>query len=293
MKRLPGYIRSKHSWKTTAIDYAGIILGVTLVAVGLDVFLVPNRIAGGGVSGLAIILHYLLNVPVGTTILALNIPLFYAGIKLLGAGFGLRTLVATVVLSAEVDLFAAFLPVITHDLLLAAIYGGLLTGIGMGMVFRFRGTTGGTDMIARLVHRFTSFTIGQALLIVDFFIIAAAGVVFNAELALFALINLYINIRIIDLVQEGISVSKMAVIISDYSEDIAAGILGDLGRGVTGLDGEGLYSGRKRQVLLCVINRAETGKLKDIVNSIDPAAFVIMTDTHEVLGEGFKRYQTF
>ncbi|MGI6384964.1 MAG: YitT family protein [bacterium] len=293
LKRLPGYRLTEHNWKRIAIDYAGIFIGVTMVAIGLDVFLVPNKIAGGGVSGLAIILHHLLRVPVGTAILVINIPLFYAGIKILGAGFGLRTLIATIILSVEVDLFAPFIPVITHDLLLAAIYGGLLTGIGMGIVFRFRGTTGGTDMIARLVHRFTSLTVGQALLIVDSIIIAIAGVVFNAELALFALINLYINTRVIDLIQEGVSVSKMAIIISDYSEDIAAGILGDLGRGVTGLDGEGLYSGQKRQVLLCVINRVEAGKLKDIINGIDPDAFVIMTDTHEVLGEGFKRHQVF
>ncbi len=270
--------------------YAGITLGAVLTAFALNIFLIPNKVAAGGVSGMATILHYLLGAPVGVTMLALNIPLFLASVKILGARFGLRTLYGAAILSVAIDLAAPFTPVLTHDLLLSSLYGGVLSGIGMGLVFRYGGTTAGTDLAAAIINKLTRISVGQALLAVDFFVIAAAGIAFqSAELSLYALISLWLTSHIIDLVQEGPSTAKAFIIVSGAADEVARRILAEMDRGVTYLHGKGGYTGQTRDILFCVVTASEVVRLKEVITSIDPAAFVIVADAHEVMGEGFTR----
>lgn len=272
-------------------SYLGITAGCGLTGLGLVLFLVPNKIAAGGVSGLATVLHYVLGVPVGLTMLVLNIPLFMAGLKFLGFQFGLKTLYGTLVLSLFTDALSLVLRPPTFDPLLASIYGGMLTGVGLGVVFRFGGSTGGTDLAALLFRRFLPVSAGVGLLVADALVITLAGMVFNMELALYALLALFLTSRAIDAVQEGGGFAKAALIISDHSEEIARSILTELDRGATGIQGRGLYTKRERELLLVVVQRSEVSRLKNLVASIDPRAFVIVSNVHEVLGEGFREWR--
>jgi uncharacterized membrane-anchored protein YitT (DUF2179 family) len=272
--------------------FAGITLGAILTAVALNMFLIPNKVAAGGVSGMATILHYLLGLPVGGTMLALNVPLFLISVKVLGTRFGVRTLYGAAILSVAVDLTAPFTPVLTRDLLLSSLYGGVLSGVGMGLVFRFGGTTAGTDLAAAIINKLTRISVGQALLGVDFFVIASAGVAFkSAELSLYALISLWLTSHIIDLIQEGPSTAKAFFVVSDAAEALSARILAEMDRGVTLFQGRGGYTGQQRDILFCVVTASEVVRLKELINSLDPDAFVIVADAHEVMGEGFTRRQ--
>mgnify|MGYP000093768307 CR=1 FL=1 len=269
------------------LDYLQIAIGCFISSLGLTMFLVPNKVAAGGVSGLATVLHYLFHVPVGWTMLVLNVPLFVAGVVYLGKGFGVKTIVGTLLFSVFTELTAKF-PVPTRDLLLATVYGGILLGAGLGIVFRTRATTGGSDLAAMLInHFFPSISVGQGILFVDFFVILLDGLAFNWELAMYSWIALYVSSKVIDLVQEGINYAKAVYIISDHNEKIAQKIMEEMNRGVTVLKGMGGYTGESRNILLCAVTRLELSRLKKIIKDIDPAAFVIVHDVHEVLGEGF------
>ncbi|MBP2655048.1 MAG: hypothetical protein H6Q73_2617 [Firmicutes bacterium] len=271
-------------------NYTGITVGTLLTAIALNMFLIPNKVAAGGVSGMATVLHYLIGAPVGATMLALNVPLFLASVKVLGARFGVRTLYGAAILSVFIDATASYTPVLTHDLLLNSLYGGALSGIGMGMVFRFGGTTAGTDLAAAIINKLTRISVGQALLMVDFFVIAVAGVAFkSAELSLYGLMSLFLTSHIIDLIQEGPSSAKAFFIVSNQTEQVAQRIMDELERGVTFFQGKGGYSGQPREVLFCVVATGEVSRVKEVIKSADPGAFVIVADTHEVMGEGFTR----
>ncbi|MDH7577964.1 MAG: YitT family protein [Bacillota bacterium] len=269
-------------------SYIWITLGSLGTALALDLFLVPNRIAAGGVSGLATILYHLLGIPVGWTLLAINIPLFFLSYRELGFQVVVRSLYGAVATSIFVEVLAPRVPALTGDLLLASVYGGIVAGFGMGIVLRAHGTTGGTDLVARLISKYLPVTVGQALLGADFVVISLAGVFFNAELALYALLGLLATSKVVDLVQEGISYAKAAFIISVRSQEVARAIFRELERGVTSLQGEGMYTGEKRPVLLCVVAKSEESRLKEVIYEVDARAFVFITDAHEVLGEGFK-----
>jgi uncharacterized membrane-anchored protein YitT (DUF2179 family) len=284
MDRPSGYIR--HLW-----DYLLIAFGSILLAVGLAAFLIPNKIAPGGVSGLATIIFYVLGWPVGLTMLVLNIPLFFVGIRELGWAFAAKSLFGTILLSLAVDVLEPLITAPTKDPLLASIYGGILVGIGLGLVFRAGGTTGGTALAAQIASHRVKLTSGYALLIIDGLVIALAGFVFTLELALYALISLFVTTQVIDLVQEGIGYFKAALIISDRNIEIGQAILREMDRGATCLQGKGVYTGVKREVLLCVVSRPEVTKLKRLVARIDPRAFMIVTNVHEALGEGFKEFR--
>ena len=273
-------------------EISGVTFGVILTALGLDLFLIPNKIAAGGVSGIATILHYLVYVPVGVAMLALNVPLFALGVYRMGLRFGFRSLYGTIALSLAVDLFAPFLPVPTHDILLASLFGGVLVGLGIGLVFRHNGTTGGTDLAAVVLRTYTGVNIGQLLFLVDASVVIAAWITFNsAELAMYALLTIFITAWLIDLVQEGFSYAKAFLIISSQAPDIAEAIVRELNRGATAWPVRGAYTGTEREVVLSVVSRSEVTRLKEIVYSVDPLAFVILADVHEVLGEGFKEYK--
>ncbi|OCL25474.1 hypothetical protein U472_14095 [Orenia metallireducens] len=273
--------------KQTIYDYFWITIGSIITAAGLVMFLIPNKIAAGGVSGLSTVIYYLFGLPVGMVSLAINIPLFIIGVKEMGAKFGIRTLYGIFLLSFGIDLLNPYLPVLTHDPLLASIYGGGVSGLGLGLVFRSKGTTGGTDLVAQLINKFTGISVGKSLMIIDFCVIALAGIVFNAEIALYAFIAMMITGKAIDIVQEGLKISKGTFIISDYSEEIRKNILEKMDRGVTILKGKGGFTEHNKDVLLCIISRSEVSDLKRLVHNIDKNAFVIITEVHEVLGEGF------
>jgi len=271
------------------IDYLGVTAGVVLAALGLDLFLVPFRIAAGGLSGLSTILYYVIHVPVGAGMLVLNVPLFLVAYRRLGARTITRSLYGTVALSVAVDLLAPVVAAPTHSVLLASLFGGVLEGLGLGLVFRHRGTTGGTDLAAAIGRSYTGMNVGFLLLLVDAAIALLGGLVFaSADLTMYALITIFVTSWVVDMVLEGFSYAKAFLIISPRVEEIAAAVTADLGRGATAWTATGMYTGQRRDVLLVVVNRAEVTRLKDIVFELDPSGFVVLADVHEVLGEGFK-----
>lgn len=275
--------------KKIALGYTGVLLGVIITAFGVSFFLIPAKIAAGGVSGLATVVFHLTDFPVGITMLLFNLPLFLLSWRLIGPMFGAKTLFGTITLSIFVDLFNQIATPITNDLLLAAIYGGVISGIGLGLAFRSGGSTGGTDMAAQLVARFFPTSVGQALLFVDGLVIILAGVAFGLELAMYALIAVFITTKTIDLVQEGQNYGKATLIISDHAEEIGQSLMERMGRGVTTLDGRGMYTKEDKDVLLVIVSRIEIAQVKEIVREFDDRAFVVIYDVHEVLGEGFRR----
>lgn len=289
-------MRFKQKWWSriagAVFEFSGVTVGVLLIALGLDLFLVPNKIAAGGVSGLSTVFHYLVGVPVGMTMLVLNVPLFIMGIYRLGLKFGFRSLYGTVSLSVAVDMLVPYLPVVTRDPLLAGIFGGAIVGLGLGIVFRCRGTTGGTDLAAVVLRSYTGANVGQLLFLVDGLVVLVAGITFRSwELAMYAILTIFVSAWMVDLVQEGISYTKAFFIISEWTEDISRLVLSELNRGATALKARGMYTGVERGLLLVVVNRTEVTRLKDLVYQVDPKAFVILADVHEVLGEGFRQYK--
>lgn len=273
------------------IEFLGISFGVILIALSIDLFLVPNRLVGGGVSGIAIILYHLFKTPVGIVMLFLNIPIFILGVKTLGAHFGVKTIFGTVMLSLFVDGLTLFKLPQVKDPILATVYGGILGGLGLGIVFKYGGSTGGTDILAQVLSHFTGLNLGQALLIIDGLIVLSAGFIFDFVLALYALLVIFIQGYAIDLVQQGLSYTKAALVFSEKPKEIGEKILKELGRGATVFYGRGMYTGKEREILYCVVSQSEVGKLKEIIHNTDPKAFVVISPAHEVLGEGFKSLQ--
>ncbi len=276
-------------------------LGILIAAWGLDAFLIPNRIAGGGVSGLATVIFYVLKnlhspviVPVGIQMAMMNVVLLVIGIRARGWRYGGKTIFGALGLSVAVDVLALpwFRPLVPHlaanDPLLAALWGGALMGLGVGMVFRVGGNTGGTDIIAQLLTRRISIGIGQLMLALDVIVLVAAGLVFGPTLALYGAVAVFVGGQTIDLVQEGLVTEKAAYIFSLQAAAIGQAIVDELGRGATALKSRGVYSGEDRDVIFCVVSRNELDALKAIVHALDPEAFLVISDVHEVLGEGFK-----
>lgn len=290
------------------IDYFMIFIGSIITAGSINIFLVPYKIAPGGASGIATVLFYISNgkFPVGMTMLALNIPLFLLGIRFIGKKFVIKTLFGTVLLSLIIDLTEPFTHAFTkkfmemsggqiysQDILLYSLFGGFLMGVGLGLVFKSGATTGGTDLAARIVtHFFPMLTMGETLLLIDTSVIILAAVAFKSfQLGLYAIVTLYISSKVIDAILEGVNFAKAVFIISDFAGQISDRILKDLDRGVTALEGTGMYTESKKQVLLCIVNRGQIPLLKNIVKNVDQNAFIILADVREVLGEGFKTYE--
>ena len=264
-----------------------LLAGSFVVAVSFNLFLLPGGIASGGVSGISILVERLLGVQPAYTQWALNIPILLAGWYALGARFALKSVLGTIMLPLFVLLTSAW-PSPTDNVLLAAMFGGLGVGLGLGLVFRGQGSTGGLDTAARILQRYTGLRIGLAMACIDGLVIAAAGVVIAPEIALYALIALFVTSKTIDVVQTGLKSSKVAFIISTQPAEVAHAILHDVNRGLTELTARGGYTGDDKTVLMVVVGQHEVSKLKAAVSSVDPAAFVIISDTAEVLGEGFQ-----
>lgn len=265
-----------------------IIIGSLLVAIGLEIFLIPNSIVDGGIIGISIIASHLTKLPLGLFIVALNLPFLIIGYNYIGKTFTLSTLFAVVCLAIFVNFFHP-IPGLTHDLLLASVFGGIILGIGVGTIIRYGGSLDGTEIVAILASRKTAFSVGEIVMFFNLFILASAGFVFGWDRAMYSLITYFIAFKMIDIAIEGLNESKSIMIISDFSNDISEVIQARLGRGVTHLYGKGGYTGDNKEVLYCIMTRLEISKLKGIIEDIDPGAFVAIENVHDVMGGRFKK----
>ncbi|MBA4537534.1 YitT family protein [Bacillus aquiflavi] len=270
------------------LEYLNVFAGSAIIAIAFNAFLLPNKVASGGVSGISIILEAIFSWEPAYVQWAFNIPLFFAGIFFLGKQFGIKTLIGTLFLPFIVFL-TKNMDAWTNDPLLGAIFGGIGVGLGLGIVFRGKGSTGGTDVAAQIFNKFTGLTLGTCVALIDGLIVITAAVVFDIERGLYALIALYVTSKTIDLVQVGLGRSKMTFIITAKQNEVREEILHKIDRGVTKLSAYGGYTDIKRPIIMCVVDQTEFTKLKQLVKTIDPNAFVIVMDASEVLGEGFKK----
>lgn len=271
-----------------AFSYLQILAGCLIAAASYPAFLLPNNIAPGGLSGVATVLNYLLHWPVGTVTLAMNIPLFLIGYRSMGKLFAFRSLIATLLFSVLIDV----LPVrpVSTDPLLGTLFGGVVLGAGLGLILRGGATTGGTDMIARMVHRRLPFiSVGMFLFALDCAVVLSAAVFIGTEQALYAFICIYVCSKVIDAVMMGFGGNKACFIMTAAWEKITTRLMDEVGRGVTHLEARGAYTGRQQPVVLCVAARQEIMAVKRIVQEEDEKAFMFITDAHEALGEGFSR----
>jgi len=271
-----------------AFGYLQILAGSLIAASAYPAFLVPNNIAPGGLTGVATILNFLFRWPVGTVSLLLNIPLFIIGYRAMGRIFAFRSLIATILFSLLIDI----LPIrpVSTDPLLGTLFGGVVLGAGLGLILRGGATTGGSDMVARMVHRKLPFiSVGMFLFAVDCLVVLGAAVAIGTEQALYAFINIYVCSKVIDAVMMGFSGNKACFIMTSRWEEITRRLMDEVGRGVTHLEAKGAYTGRQQPVVLCVAARQEIMSVKRIVQEEDEKAFMFITEAHEALGEGFSR----
>ncbi|HBU90345.1 MAG TPA: hypothetical protein DEB53_03915 [Bacillus pumilus] len=270
-----------------AKNYLFILIGSAIVAIGFNTLLLPNQIAAGGVSGISTIMQSF-GFEAAYVQWGLNIPLFIAGFYLLGGTFGVKTLVGSIFLPLMVFVTRHIAPV-THEALLAAIFGGVVIGIGIGLVFLGNGSTGGTALAAKIINKYTGLTLGTCLAMMDGLIVLVAMTVFGIEEGLYAVIGVFISSKTIDVVQAGFSHSKMAMIITGHEDEVRQAVFDQIDRGVTKISAVGGYTDHDRPILMCVVGQSQFTKLKQVVKAIDASAFVIVMDAKEVLGEGFKR----
>lgn len=302
--------------KYPIIDYFAIVIGSAIMSLGIGVFLVDARVVPGGVSGLAMAFYYLSGnrISVGILIWILNVPLFLWGLKELGKKFGMRTFVGFSLNSLFIDLFRGDIPglhfiklqesravqdLYKNDFLFMILIGSVLLGVGLGIIFKFKGTTAGSDIIASILHKRFGMKPGQAIMIIDFFVIALAGFIIDIKnlspdrpaltLTFYAIFLLFVSSRLIDMIIDGFDYARAAYIISDKYNEITELILKEMGRGCTAIKTRGTFRNVEREMLLTVVPLRDVSKLVDVVKSIDPSAFVIIYNVHEVLGEGFRR----
>ena len=281
--------------KSTLGDIVTIIVGSIIFALGLDCFEIPNGIAAGGISGLATIFAqiargYGINLPIGMQVLAMNMLLMILVVREGGLRYAARTSLGIVVSSLATDLLVPFVPVLGNgDLILCALWGGVVCGFGLGLVFRAGGNTGGTDIIAQVVSRRTSIPMGVASLIADMAVVVLSVPVFGIEKALYATIAMYLGTRVLDMVLDGFNTQRAAYIISDQHERIKKHIFSDLDRGCTELLARGGYTGKERPVIFVVLTRPEMALLRRVVASVDPQATIVVSKIHEAFGNGFEQ----
>jgi uncharacterized membrane-anchored protein YitT (DUF2179 family) len=302
--------------KRTILEYFFITLGAAVMAIGIGVFLVDAKVVPGGVSGLSMTMYYLTNgtLPVGVMIWIFNVPLYLWGIKELGKTFGVRTFYGFTLNSVFIDLFRGDIPGLNfiklqnsatikylyqHDFLFLVLIGAALLGLGLGLIFKFKGTTGGSDIVAAIMQKKYGVKPGQAIILIDFFVISLAGFCIELKnlsgdktaltLTLYALLLLLISSRLVDIILDGFDYAKMVYIISDNSDEISNAIVNDLSRGATALKARGIYTNIEREIIFTTVSNKELPTLLEIAKKIDPQAFVIVNNIHEVLGKGFRR----
>jgi uncharacterized membrane-anchored protein YitT (DUF2179 family) len=273
------------------IHWAMIMAGSLIMAAGYVYFIVPYKIVPGGVYGIGIILHYMFGVPTGLSGLIMNVPLVLLGMRVLGPRFGIKTVIGMVLTSFLIDALTYYwgnAPLV-DDPLLSAGFGGVLIGAGLGLIFRAKATTGGTDIVAQVLNKYTRIPVGQLLMMVDAAIVSLAVLAFHdIKLALYALVTIYVTGRVVDAMLTGLSYEKAVYIISDKYEQIRDVILKELDRGGTFLLGRGMYKGHEKQVIFTAVSRRDYVILQEHVRLIDPRAFMTVVDANEIIGEGFK-----
>ena len=273
---------------TRLLPWAQIALGALVTALAVNLFLVPFRLADGGIVGLAVVLYHRFGFAVAPTVVLLNLPIFLAGWRVLGLGFVGRTFFGVTALALFIQLTRGVVPP-TEDVLLATLYAGVVQGVGLGVVLRASGSTGGTDTLARIVAQRTHLKVGEVILYFDLLVLAAAALTFGVERALYAGLTLVVTSRAIDFILQGQYAARAVLIVSERHDAIARRILTELDRGATLLYGRGAYTDRERTVVYCVVSRDQVPRLRALVHDEDPRAFMVMTDAAEVLGEGFTR----
>ncbi len=273
-------------------NYSMILVGAFIMASGFVLFITPYKIVPGGVYGISIVLHYLLGTPVGMMALAFDIPLTLIGIKILGPRFGIKTVVgflATAIFMDTITYFYGSEPLVVGDALLSSIFGGLFIGVGLGLIFKAKATSGGSDIVAMIIGKYTKMPIGQLIIIVDSIIVLVGLIAFDDwKIPLYSLIVIFITGKVVDVILEGMSYDKVLFIISDKSEEIRDKIVVDLNRGGTFLNGKGMYKKDEKSIIFTVVSRREMSMLREFVNQIDPNAFVTAINSNEILGNGFK-----
>ncbi len=279
--------------RTTVFDYIIIALGAVTFALSVVIFTSPNDIAPGGMTGIATMLNHLFGLPIGTLIFVMNIPLFIWGAVENGFSFLTKTIVGTAFVSLAIDLLTPVLPIYQGDTILAAIFGGILNGVGLGIIFYRGGSTGGADIIALNIHkRLPHISTGNIILMVDFAILVMAFFVYNSlESVLYAVIAIFVSIKVIDTISYGTSRGngKLMFIITNHYDEVSQGIMTELERGVTLLDGEGAYSKEKKRVIMCAVRPQQVFKIQNAVKKLDENAFIIVTTAGTIKGRGFAK----
>lgn len=290
----------RNSIKQYFLEYLLITAGSFILAIGLVIFQTPAKLAAGGVSGISIILYHLFGFDPGYGILILSTPIFFFGVKIFGKQYGLRSLYGTVSLSLGVTLFGHFfgyggvLPYIDKiDTLLSALFGGVVMGFGLGIVMKGGANTGGTDILAQIIHKYTRLPQGTSLLLVDGVVILAAALVFSVQAALFAVITVFTTGQVVNLITSWANYAKMAYIISDRYEQIRTALLNEAGIGGTAISSQGMYTDKAKNLILTVVRNRRIAEVSRVVKEIDPDAFMIITNATEVLGEGFTSVEAF
>lgn len=274
------------------ISYTYIVIGTFLVAMGYVYFITPYKIVPGGIYGISIVLHYVFGTPVGLTALLFNIPLTIIGTKVLGPRFGTKTVVGFIMTSVFVDAisyFTQYKPLVENDPFLSSVFGGALVGAGVGLIFKSKATSGGSDVIAMIIARYTRLPLGQLMMAVDSCIVLIGFIAFGDwRIPLYSWITIFVMGKTIDAVLSGVNYEKTIFIVSEKHQEIRDKIINDLNRGGTFLQGEGMYNGQNKKVIFTVVNRRELAMLEEFINKIDPKAFLTIMDAHEILGQGFK-----
>lgn len=268
-------------------DIVLISVGAFIYAFGVNYFFVANKLADGGIAGISVILHYLFNFNISTTYLVLNVPLVIMGYKLIGGKFIVKTFYGTAMTSLAFRVFQNYLGPM-DDKLIASIFGGLIIGIGLGTIFVGGGSSGGADILVKILNKYFDIPVGKAFLALDSFVLSALGILFGRDIFMYTLVGLFISTKAIDFIQDGVDKAKALMIISDKSEEIKNEIMKQTGRGVTIINARGGYTNDNKEVLYCILGRYEVTTVKRIVKNIDRKAFMSISEVSEVLGEGFK-----
>ena len=275
--------------KNTVLEILGTILGALIIAISVSLFLLPNKLSSGGVAGIATITYYLFNMPLGVSILVINIPLFLMSILKIGKTFFLKSLIGTISLSIFIDILDKMEP-LTNDRFLACIYGGIIMGLGTAIILKANSSTGGTDLISYIAKAYKpTIKVGEIIFMLDI-IIVGLNMIFlqEIEIGLYSAIAIYLMGKIIDILFEGIYFTKLIYIVSEKSEEIAKAIGEHIGRGTTGIYGKGMYTNEDKIILMCAVTRKDIAKTIQIITKIDKDSFIIVTNSREVLGLGFK-----
>lgn len=283
-------IEEKIKIPRTIMEIIGTIIGAFVMAIGVALFLLPNQLSSGGVSGIATITYYLFNIPMGTMIIIINIPLFLFCIYKIGKKFFFKSLIGTAALSVFIDILDKLQP-LTQDRFLACVYGGIIIGLGTAIILKVNSSTGGSDLISQVARKYNpTIRSSNVIVILDIIIVTLNMIVFKEiEIGLYSAIAIYLMGKIIDIVFEGIHFTKLILIISDKNEIIAKEIEEKVQRGITGLYGKGMYTGKEKLVLICAASRGDISRIKLIARKIDPKSFIIITNSREVVGLGFKK----